>query len=198
VKPPPREHHLIYIPGLGDGKGFKLDQRFIKIWRLYGLVVSVHCMGWAIDEPFQVKLNGLLDMVDNLHEQGVHVSLLGFSAGGSAIINALQQANNKIEKVVCISGKIFNPGNVDPTLYEQNPAFRKSVRLSDQNARNLTVTQKKKILTVYPIHDAAVPYEDAVIPGTELLRTIGIDHITSVATALMVSSPQIISFIKHS
>lgn len=80
-------HIVIIIPGLGDDTR-KLEfatKHFIN----HGLIPYVYPVGWH-KEPydFQTKLTQLLCLIDNYKSNGSKVSLIGCSAGGSAVLNA--------------------------------------------------------------------------------------------------------------
>src|SRR3989344_3543942 len=87
--PKKHEHHIIFIPGLGD-KGFpymnKVTTGFIKSplgLSHRGVKVHVFRPIWNTENTFAPKLDRLLKQIDELTKQGHVVSLVGQSAGGS-------------------------------------------------------------------------------------------------------------------
>src|SRR5581483_7404383 len=141
---------VIYIPGLGDQ--IPHGQRIItKFWRLYGLDAHYFKVGWADGEPFAPKLERLLAKIDEL-QKGGDVALVGISAGGSAVINALAQRPN-LKTAVIVCGKNFGYSVVNPHYFSQNPAFEGSLKLADKNLPKIAASQRRRLLSLYCRHD---------------------------------------------
>src|SRR5580700_11504718 len=83
-----RQHHIIYIPGLGDSNTVRGQRFLVSLWRNYGIHGHCYQMVWADKEPFQPKFDRLLSLIDELHAQGQVVSLIGSSAGASVALHA--------------------------------------------------------------------------------------------------------------
>jgi hypothetical protein len=61
----------------------------VGYWRRHGLEPLVHAVGWHDEsQEFPPKLELLLEMIDQYASRGDRVSLVGCSAGGSAVLNA--------------------------------------------------------------------------------------------------------------
>src|SRR3989344_2322048 len=108
-------HKVIIIPGLGDDLT-KLKW-VTKHWPKYGLEPVLHNIQWRSgDKHFRPKLEKLLNTIDDLAIDGNKISLLGTSAGGSAVVNAFCLRKNKIHKVVNVCGRLRKGSGVYPTL----------------------------------------------------------------------------------
>jgi hypothetical protein len=79
-----KQHHIIYVPGILDDI-YRVQSSLVATWRIYGVVGHCHAMPWLGDETFEPKLQRLLDAIDELSAQGHHISLVGASAGASAV-----------------------------------------------------------------------------------------------------------------
>ena len=98
-------HHVIIIPGLGDR--ISLTAWATNHWRDYGLEPHIYSMDWYNSElPLETKLNKLANFIDQLAEGNNRVSLVGCSAGASAVLNIFLERRNKINKVVSICGRL--------------------------------------------------------------------------------------------
>ena len=97
-------HQVIYVTGLGDDRSYG-QITILKSWRLWGLKPHYFPFKWADKEPFEPKFQRLLAKIDDLSTDGNYVSLVGVSAGASAVLNAYAERKN-LTGVVCICGKI--------------------------------------------------------------------------------------------
>ena len=188
-------HHLIYVPGLGDHKSYYQDTA-IKFWRAYGLTPHYHAVVWREGDSFKPKLDKLLAEIDGYVASGDKVSFIGFSAGASAVLNAFAARRDKINAVVCISGKINHPENVSRRTNAENSAFKESLELLQENLSSFSKADKGKILTIYPLRDQVVHHEDAIISGVREKRIPAWSHLTSIIYSLTIGSIGIIRFLK--
>jgi len=126
-------HHVIYVPGLSDER--KSYEFIINKWKLYGIIPHVHRVGWKDGEnSFEQKLQRLVKEVRQYIKQGHIVSLVGGSAGGSAVLNVFLEVP-EINAVVNICGRLRAGNNVSPTLEQaaaESPAFKESVKLFEK------------------------------------------------------------------
>jgi len=100
-----KEHSVIVVSGLSD-ETKKLEWA-TNHWQRHGLKPLVYSMGWQNNETdFQPKLERLTATVDRLADKGDTVSLVGISAGGSAVINAFFERRDIIHKIVNICGRL--------------------------------------------------------------------------------------------
>jgi len=189
------QHHIIYVPGIADD-AYHIQSLSIKSWRLHGLHGHLHAMPWLGSEEYESKHTRLLTLIDELAAKGHTVSLVGASAGASAIINAYVERPDKITKLVHISGKINNPENVGEKIYRENPAFRLSLYRLQASLNRLAEADKAKMLLLYPVADNIVPHEDAVIPGVAENRLAVSGHGFGIVDAITVQFYLIARFLK--
>jgi pimeloyl-ACP methyl ester carboxylesterase len=156
--------NIIYIPGLGDKTAYG-QQLITHTWRLYGVRARCERMLWAKDVQFAPKLQRLLDRIDELHQQGKEVALVGSSAGASAALVAFAQRQDVIKGVVCLCGKINNPDTIGPAVYAENPAFQLSMREVQKALPLLNDEARQRIMSIHPKQDNTVPIADTIIPG---------------------------------
>ncbi|HUS26472.1 MAG TPA: hypothetical protein VMY99_03940 [Nevskiaceae bacterium] len=189
------QHHIIYVPGLSDsradGQGLAT-----KAWVLYG--VKGHClrMHWADGEPFAPKLQRLLDTIDELAAAGHTVSLVGASAGASAVLQAFAARKDTVAGVVCICGKIQHPETVRDAVYAENPAFMQAMKRLSTSLHSILPADRARILSIHPRADNSVPPEDTIIEGAveKTIPTSG--HARSIFYALTVGAPTVVGFLK--
>ena len=194
-----KPHKVILVPGLGD------DTRFLnwatKNWQKHGLEPVVHSVGWRDGESsFEPKLKRLISLIDEFVKEGNQVSLVGTSAGGSAVLNAFIQRKDSIHKVVNVCGRL----KVGPTSgfrsfqskTQTSPAFAKSVKLCESEIKSLSKQDLKKIMTVQAMFgDELVPSETTIIHGALNTKVPTPEHMISIATALTIFSKPMIDFL---
>jgi hypothetical protein len=161
-----RQHLVIYVPGIGDDL-HHFQGAIVKLWWFHGVRGHCHPMPWAGSEDYQPKLQRLLNQIDKYASKGHRVSLVGPSAGVSAVINAYVERKDMITGVNYICAKINAPETVSDKLYAKNPAFKTSLYALQDNLKKLTVADKAKMHSFYSPGDGYVPYEATVIPGVE-------------------------------
>lgn len=186
-------HHVIYIPGLGDITSYG-QSLAIQLWRLYGLRPHYLPLGWAGKEKFEPKLGRLLDKVDSLEKSGNKVSLVGVSAGASAVLNAYAKRKN-IAGVVCIVGKIHNPQTVGDRIYKINPSFKESMLQVVGSLDGLGEAKKSRIMCIYNRADKTVPNKDSVIEGALNRKFLGWGHISAIFFTVTLGGPLIARFL---
>ena len=187
-------HHVIYVPGLGDSRSYGQDIA-INLWRLYGLKPHYFALGWADKEPFEPKLVRLLDKAKALRKQGHKVSLVGVSAGASAVLNAYSK-DKEITGAVCICGKINNPQTIGRRIYELNPAFEQSMAILKASLENLSDTKRRRLLTIYAKQDSVVPPSDSKISGAHEIQMPISGHIPGIFYAVVFKGPAIARFLR--
>ncbi len=187
-------HHVIYVPGLGDNKARGQDNA-VKNWSKHGLVGHYMPIGWADGEAFDAKLDRLIKKVDELSKQGHMVSLVGASAGASAVLNTYAKRPN-IHAVICISGKINNPDSIGQRIFSSNPAFKDSVYVVAKSLASLEPNKISRIMSIHPIYDSYVPVADTIIKGAVEKRVLIIGHAFGIFYTLAFRSKIIADFIK--
>ncbi len=192
-------HKVIIIPGLGDDT--QKVEWAVKNWKNYGLETVVHAVGWRDGEnDFEPKLHRVTDMIDLFVKQGNLVSLVGTSAGGSAVLNAFMDRKDSIHKVVNVCGRL----RVGPTSgfrsfeakTRPSKPFAQSVKLCESRLESLSEIDLKKIMTVCPMFgDEAVPSETTIIQGALNTKVPTTEHILSIAAALTIFSKRMMQFL---
>lgn len=188
------QHHAIYIPGLGDSRSYSQDNA-IKKWAKRGVVGHYFPVGWADKEDWAPKLARLLTKIDKLSAHGHIVSLVGASAGASAVLNAYAH-RPAVNAVVCIAGKINNPQSISKRIYQINPAFKQSVYGVFGSLSGLNNTQKTKIMSIHPLFDGTVPVKDTLIDGAVEKSIPVIGHRLGIFYTITLGSSTITNFIK--
>lgn len=194
------KHYVIFIPGLGDD-----TQKMVlgtKHWVKYGLEPLVHALGWRDHESdFQTKLNKLLEVIDNLIVQGNEVSLVGTSAGGSAVLNVFYERKDKIHKVINVCGRL-RTGSVTgfrsfKSKTATSPAFAQSIKQCESHESLWSDQDRQKIMTVRPLlGDELVPADTTILNGASNIVIPTGEHMLSIAMALTLFSSSLIKFIK--
>lgn len=187
-------HHIIYVPGIGDHKTYGQNIG-IQIWRLFGLRPHYFPLGWSTKEGFDAKLARLLKQIDRLFEQGHTVSLVGVSAGASAVLTAYNE-RPKIARVVCIVGKIQRPETIKSSTYRINPDFKESMQRVGNSIGHLQSRgQVKNILSLRPLRDKSVPLEDMKITGATIRTVPAWSHASGVLMGVILGAPIIAKFL---
>src|ERR1039458_2076475 len=103
--------HAFYVPGLGDPR-YKSQGQLLKLWTIYGIKVHFYPMYWSDSRNFSEKFDALLKAMDPIADKEGSISLIGTSAGASAVINAYAARKERVHRIVCISGKLKNPQTI--------------------------------------------------------------------------------------
>ena len=187
-------HHIIYIPGIGDHLTYGQDSG-IQIFRLFGFVPHYLPLGWAIDDGFDVKLNRLSAEIDRLTGAGHQVSVIGTSAGASAVLAAYTQ-RPQLTGVIAICGKIHNPQTVSEHVYARNPDFKTAMGRVAGNLRLLTEADLvKNIMSIHPLLDLSVPPADTKIIGAKELTLPGWGHMSGIFVGVIFGAPFVAKFL---
>lgn len=194
----PRMHHVIYVPGLDDSrKGYEL---FVNKWRFYGIVPHVYRVGWNDEEKsFEPKLKKFVSEVNSLIKKGRIVSLVGGSAGGSAVLNVFLE-QPKINAVVNVCGRLRAGKNVRPSLEwaaRKSPAFKQSVLMFEKREPGMKKKQRSKVLTLSPIWDEIVPKTTVPLQGATNKTLPSVEHMLSGLLGLTIFSPIVVGFVKE-
>ena len=195
-----REHSVILVPGLGDKD--KLMAFSVRNWeKKYRISPIVHIMPWKENgESFDVKLNRLLNLVDEIKNDSKLVSLIGVSAGGSAVVNAFIERTESVHRVINACGRLAEGSDVHPTLDRAGkgkPTFIESVKKVQSGIPKMSIQDRQKILTIRPrFGDETVPSETVVIPGATNVTTPTIEHVLSIAYSFQFPA-QMIQFLTN-
>lgn len=187
-------HHVIYIHGFGDSKPDG-QNALVKLWRVFGVRTHYSPVYWAKDEAYKIKLGKLLSLVDQLSIENT-VSVIGVSAGASMAMNIYAERKNKINRVIFIVGKLLYPETVQESIFQKHPVFRGSVFAADENFKQMSKTDKNKMLTMYALVDNTVPILASMLPGVKHKRILALGHIPAIYIAITFYSYSITKFIK--
>lgn len=194
-----KEHHVIIVPGLGDDAA-KLSWA-TNHWRKYGLVPIVYTIGWKDKgENFEPKLNTLLEMIDQYAKDGDRVSLVGCSAGGSAVLNAFFERKNVVHRVISVCGRLTRGGQQGFRSFEtrtaSSPSFAKSVQLFESREELFSDNDRQKIMTVRALFgDELVPADTTILRGAYNTVVPTPEHVLSIGMALTLFSRPLITFL---
>lgn len=191
-----KRHHVIYVPGILDDK-FKVQSSLARLWRFHGVRGHCHEIPWAGNEAWEPKFRRLLDEINEYHSQGGRVSLVGASAGASAVLNAYSECPEKISGLVYICAKINAPDTVSRKTYSENPAFKTSLLELQRNLVELTDADKAKMLSLYSPADKTVPYAATVIPGVREVRLPRLNHGKAILYSLGPGAGKTLNFLKR-
>lgn len=191
------KHYVIYVPGVGDSNPSS-QRTLVKTWRLWGARPYLYQMNWGDGKPFGPKLDGLLQLIDQLKTDDSSVSLVGASAGAGAVINAFAARKGKITGVVCICGKVNNAQTIGPGYSRNNPAFIDSANQVQPSLDQLDIDKDRpKILSRYAVIDPVVPQQDSVIAGAVNKTVPSFGHSSTIATQLLFGAPTFLHFLKN-
>jgi pimeloyl-ACP methyl ester carboxylesterase len=190
----PKVTHAFYIPGLGNPRN-KGQGLLLKVWRIYGVRIHYYPMYWSDKRSFSEKFEALLEAIDATAKKTGSVSLIGTSAGASAVINAYAARRQIIHRVVCISGKLNNPQTAE-NRFKENPSFEGSLRMVATSLAALNVTDRSRILSLHPVYDDVVPINDTRIEGAHEGLEPVVGHVASIIYALTLGSYRICRFLK--
>jgi len=193
-----KEHHVIFVPGLNDHrKGYEL---LVARWLTYGIIPHVHRIGWHDEEiAFEHKLKRLVNAANLLIDQENTVSLVGGSAGGSAVLNAFLE-QPKITAVVNLCGRLRAGENVFPSLKlaaKKSTSFKESVLLFESREPAMKEKQRGRVLTLRPVWDEVVPRTTVSLHGANNQTLPSVEHMISGVLGITLFAPIIINFIKE-
>lgn len=184
----------LYVAGLGDEHARGQD-RAVADFARHGLDLSYEPVHWGDKELWIPKEKRLVSRIDDLYEEsGKSLVLIGSSAGASAIFNAGEQRADKVACFVSICGKILRPGSLEGNDFEQNPAFRESLKKLPLSIAKLEATHHDRVLSLRPYWDGRVPVADTKIGYGQEIRIPMVGHVASIAFALVFMKPQITRF----
>ncbi len=195
-----KKHQVIIVPGLGDEVN-KISFA-TRHWSGHNLEPIIHKIGWHDGEKnFTPKLKGLLELIDKSVNSGNRVSLVGLSAGGSAVLNAFQERKNVIKKCVNVCGRLRRGDQRGFRSFEKrtasSPSFAQSVILFESREKYLTINDRQKIMTVSALFgDELVPADTATLAGASNITIPAAEHIFTIVMALTFFSGRIINFLK--
>ena len=179
--------HILYLSGLGDDyDSFRL--RALRWWKYRNVTVELVPMKWATG-TFEQKLARIDRAIDSA--QGKRVVVVGESAGGSMAVHIAARRPD-IYKVMTICGKNSHPETVGQRYYDHSPAFKASMDLLNDSAKQLNDDQRKKFVSIHPLYDGTVPVRDTVLAGCRQVWLPLVGHLFVIGCALTIFSPVIV------
>lgn len=165
--------HLIIIPGIGDRTRWLWLVR--PLWSLFGFRVSVFVFGWNDRKAsYKESLDCFINFID---QQADNLYLIGISAGGTTVINALHQRPSKIHKVATVC----SPYTALPNLTHH--LLVPAIAAVEKQLPNL---DKSKILSVYALDDPTVPITSSQPTGIKHQQIASRGHGLSIFLALTI------------
>jgi hypothetical protein len=195
-----KRHTVIVIPGLGDKTG--LLQCATYHWRIFDLNTIIYPFGWHdTSVSYEKSFTQLLSLIDERIANGDTVSLIGTSAGASAVINAYSKRKSSIYRVVNICGRLRKGSQKGFRSFasrtRSSSTFAKSVLYAEKNIDKLSTHDRKKILTIRPLFgDELVPADTVLVKSAKNIQIPTIEHVLSIAFAVTLFSQKIISFLQ--
>lgn len=190
-----KHHVVIYVPGILDDKA-RAQSTLVGLWRLRGVHGHCHEIPWAGSEAWKPKFQKLLAKIDKYANQGHQVSLVGASAGASAVLNAYMARADKIAGLVYICAKINGPETVGEKVYRENPAFKTSLYELQGNLARLTAADKRKMLSLYSPADKTLPHAATVVPDVMERQLPRLGHGKAILYSLSFGAGTTIRFLK--
>jgi predicted peptidase len=187
--------YVIYVPGILDDT-YHIQGILMKTWWMYGFKPLTHEMPWAGDEPYEPKLQALIEQIDQLFLKDKKVYLVGASAGASAVLNAYIKRRHKVSGLALICPKINGPETVGDKTYAENPAFKTSMYELQKTLKLLTAEDKQKIRIYYSTNDQAIPYEGSTIDEVREDKLPAIKHGWAILYAISLGAAQIAAFFR--
>lgn len=190
-----QKHTVIYVPGLGD-TNISNRERMLGIWHYKAIEIIPHTVNWSIAEPWQVKLSGLVNKIDEQLARGNKVSLIGESAGASAVIQALEKREELLHIVILLCGKSQYPDRIGAGLKRKNPALYEAVTGSHAYIQSMSDKAKSKVLNFHPIADPVVPISETKIAGVRNIWIPSFGHAISIVFGMTIWSFKIVQCIR--
>ncbi len=194
------KHSIIVVPGLDDGPDTWLMRLILRLWRSDGIKVELCRMRWKDSSSYLSKREKLLRQIDENNKAGYTTSLVGISAGGSAVVNALFARPDIVHKVINICGRLKDGGYLGFRSLERrsrsSPAFRDSVLTCEQNLEKTDSTYLRRIMTFRArFGDELVPSDTSQVSGANNIALPTIEHMISIATTLIFYRRCIMDFV---
>jgi pimeloyl-ACP methyl ester carboxylesterase len=192
------KHRVIYIPGIGDRRrGFNwLQQVFLVTWLAHGLFGRLFIIDWISDQPFEERFDELLALVDELHERGESISIVGASAAASTVLLAFLARPDKLTGAVTICGQIGGAAALHGPAAMRNPRFRRSLALMQRDIARLSPTERARVMTLRPRADRIVPPNEAVLPGATNYEMPVSGHMAGIGFGLLFEARRIARFLR--
>lgn len=177
------KHHIIYLPGLGDGyNGFR--RTVLSAWRLYGVTVEYIPMNWYKGGSYESREATVRRAIAAAKKQGKTVSLVSESAGGAIALNLFSE-DSELYRLVSICA-VNNPDTpVSPRIYARSPSFHGAVKKLATTLPKINETRRQSIVVLTSLYDGTVKAADSKIVGARSHTIFALGHIIAIATTIM-------------
>lgn len=131
------------------------------------------------------------------------MSLVGTSAGGTAVLNAFIKRKNKIHRIINICGRLRTGPEYGfrsfQTTTSTSRAFAQAVKLAEAEEHTLTKAERNRIMTVRArFGDEVVPPETTILEGAYNTSVLTPEHMLSIGAAITIFSKPLINFLNRS
>ena len=185
------KHHVIYVPGIMDDVAY-VQSTLVRLWRRHDVIGHTHSMPWVGAADYPAKARRLIALIDRLHAQGHTVSLVGASAGASAVLNAYYERLDVINGVVLICPKINNSNNVGLKITAKNPSFIQSLKVLEVRLPQLTDGAKQRLILLLSPRDGLITREDSLITGVHEQMLPSLRHNAAILYCLSFGSKKVV------
>jgi esterase/lipase len=177
---------LIIVPGIGDDTAVYYS--FAKRWKRLGYDAHVISFTWAdIYASLKPSMTNFLSQLDQYRNEPIY--MIGISAGGTAVVNALALRNN-VKKVITVC----SPFNTMAGL--RNPLLQGSIAQLMANVEHFSPAQKQRILSVHGLYDQVVNVHLSQTPGVKTKRLWSIIHAPTIYLAMTLYARRLDRFFK--
>lgn len=178
---------IIYVPGLFDHVKWvdALQRRALKGWEKHGATTEVFLAGWKDDSDFDPRLDALCERIEQLAEQGLEVSLVGASAGATAVVGALHRLPQHVKAAVIICGKVHRPHIIPEFVLDELEVFDDALDDTQVALAELTEDERSKLVSMRSMFDAIVPPKDSIVRGAQNIRMPIIGHLAGIGFGLV-------------
>ena len=189
------KHHILYIPGLGDGYD-PLRQRALRLWSIFSVNAQLLPMQWFGDEPYDTKYQRASEAIIDLAKTGAKITLVGESAGGSMAIN-LFATHPQVANLVTIAGVNQVATPVAAYTLRRGPAFAVSRQRISKSLSQISDSRRRHIYTVSALIDAVVMARYSYIPKAHNRRIWSVGHLFTIALCLTLLSGYVVYLAKR-
>lgn len=165
---------LIIVPGIGDDT--QVYYSFARRWNRLGYDAHVISFKWVdIHAALEKSMEAFLQQLDQYRNEPVY--MIGISAGGTAVVNALALRNN-VKKVITVCSPLATMPNL------RNPLLMESIGQVENNLAALPDEQKRRILSVHAIYDQVVDPKLSRVSGIQSKCIPSIIHAPTIFLAM--------------
>lgn len=154
--------HVLLVPGLYP-RGCEALQRHtynsvVPAWQADGYNLVVQQFGWNDRMSLTARQDALLETVDSMPD---NLSVIGASAGGLAVINALQEMPDKFSKVLTVASPL-SLTEADFASFRDNPfvpiprLLREAYHQTDDALKSLSTEGLAKVVSLHGRRDPRV------------------------------------------